>query len=82
MTEHGMGTDPPIDRKKATTELAAPRSACATLFCTARIRFCIVAPSPRPRTAMKTPTTTSEVLSSMVPSMPIPSTTRTMPPTR
>ena len=44
--------EPPMLRKNATTELAAPMSAWAVLFCTARTRFCMVAPRPRPRIAM------------------------------
>ena len=72
-------TEPPIDRKNATTELAAPMSACAVLFCTARTRFCMVAPRPRPSTVMNTPIHTSEVVASMVPSSPIPTTTSAMP---
>lgn len=44
--------EPPIERKNATTELAAPMSDWVVLFCTARTRFCMVAPRPMPRTAM------------------------------
>ena len=40
--------EPPIERKNATTELAAPMSARAALFCTASTRFCMVAPRPTP----------------------------------
>ena len=69
-------------RKNATTELAAPMSACAVLFWTASTRFCMVAPRPRPSTAMKAPTSHSEVASSMVASRPRPMITATMPPTR
>ena len=53
--------EPPMLRKNATTELAAPMSAWAVLFCTASTRFCMVAPRPTPRTAMKAPTSQSEV---------------------
>jgi hypothetical protein len=74
--------DPPIERKNATIELAAPMSAWAVLFWTASTRFCIVAPSPRPSTAMKPPTSTSGVVASMVPSRASPTTTSTIPPTR
>ena len=74
--------EPPIERKNETTELAAPMSAWAVLFWTASTRFCIVAPSPRPSTAMNAPTSTSGVVASMVPSRVSPTTTSTMPPTR
>ena len=42
----------------------------------------MVAPRPSPSTAMKTPIQTSEVVASMVPSRPMPTTTSAMPPTR
>src|SRR6478672_338144 len=74
--------EPPIERKNATSELAAPMSRWAVLFCTARTRFCMVAPSPRPSTAMKMPTRTRLVVSSMVESSDRPTITSTMPPTR
>ena len=74
--------DPPIERKNATSELAAPMSDCAVLFCTARTRFCMVAPRPRPRTAMNTPTRARLVLSSIVDRRLSPTITRIMPPTR
>ena len=44
--------EPPVERKNATTELADPMSSARALFCTARTRFCIVAPRPTPTTAM------------------------------
>src|SRR3954454_15547153 len=72
--------DPPIERKNDTTELAAPMSAWAVLFWTARIRFCMVAPRPSPSTAMNAPTSSSGVVASMVLSRAGPTTTSTMPP--
>ena len=74
--------EPPMLRKNATSELAAPMSDWAVLFCTASTRFCMVAPRPRPRTAMKAPTWTSGVVASMVASRLRPMMTATMPPTR
>ena len=74
--------EPPIERKKATTELAAPMSLCAVLFWTASTRFCMVAPSPSPITAIEAPTYTSGVASSIRESSSRPTMTRAMPPTR
>ena len=44
--------EPPIDRKNATTELAAPRSDWATLFWTASTGSASWRRDPRPSTAM------------------------------
>ena len=74
--------EPPIERKNVTTELAAPRSDCATLFCTASTRFCIEAPSPRPSTLIDAPTYSRLVVASMRESSSRPTTTSVMPPTR
>jgi hypothetical protein len=74
--------EPPIERKNATTELAAPMSRCAVLFCTASTRFCMVAPRPRPSTDMKAPTRSRLVVASIVLSSDRPRMTSTMPPTR
>ncbi len=48
-------TAPPRDRKKVTVEDAAPRSLGSTWFCVQSTRFCIIMPTPRPISAMKTP---------------------------
>ncbi len=45
-------TAPPRVRKNATVAEAAPMSRTSTVFCTARTRFCIIAPRPMPMTAM------------------------------
>ena len=43
---------PPTDRKNATEALAVPMSLAWTVFWTARTRFCISRPRPRPRIAV------------------------------
>ncbi|GAB3960382.1 hypothetical protein GCM10027614_82100 [Micromonospora vulcania] len=65
---------PPSDRKNATLALAAPMSLSATVFCTARTRFCMVMPTPVPTMNMAAPTRTSDVSWSMVPSSANPAT--------
>ena len=47
-------TAPPRLRKNTTVELAEPRSAVLTVFCTASTRFCSSMPTPRPISAMYT----------------------------
>ena len=73
---------PPRLRKKATAELAAPRSCAATVFCTASTRFCIVMPMPVPSTKRKTPSSGMGVAWLMVASSPKPRTTASEPATR
>jgi hypothetical protein len=45
-------TEPPMERKKLTVEVALPRSAAGTEFWVARIKVCSVRPIPTPRTTM------------------------------
>ena len=44
--------EPPIDRAKVASDVAAPRSEYWTAFCTASTSTCIVRPSPAPSSAM------------------------------
>ncbi len=58
---------PPSVRKNAISELPAPMSLVCTEFWTTSTRFCMTMPTPAPRIAMKTASSTSEVCSSSVP---------------
>ena len=73
---------PPIDRRNATSELAAPTSVTSTVFCTARTRFCMDRPTPRPSTARYTPRSGIDVVWSMVESSDRPVVVRIAPATR
>ena len=73
---------PPIDRRNATSELAEPISVTSTVFCTAKTRFCIDIPTPRPSTPRYTPSSGIDVVWSMVESRASPAVVRIAPATR
>ena len=70
-------------RKNETAAEAAPMSRTSTVFWTARTRFCIIAPMPRPMTAIETPTLPQRGgVVAAVPGRPGRATRKMPPPTR